>query len=754
MRDFISIIERHGEIAGLSNDKLPPYVIQYCSEEVKRVIRWNDELDGSDWGNVKELLTSLYGSSDEPSSVTIDHLRDFVKEARGKRDFTKRSDVDRYHREFLSIAGHLKKKGELSDTEMQLKFLAGLPSGTRAFVTTRLPEANKEVKNPPTITQMIKIICDRFNPKSIESYGYESEDDEDAPIIAKPPHITLTHQPTITEPVALPNLTQTTNHSGKSNSNRPDIDALAQQLQQLSLSQAQLMTMLNGLSSQPSSNNVSADKRCFICGLSGTHRLHPRHCPETAKLMAEGLLVFLPDRQRYALPDGSDLPVLPFNSGGIAKHLRERRTPGVASTSVGTLFIGHTQAIQGGAIGIDASDYEELISGAVTRTGKDTNTRHDPYKRPDATKPKEHTFPSMIKKPATNPVAQPQPQTESQTAPTASTVPKPHPINTEEGWKKSRQPNKTRDIEMKDAKDEPKKGTPQYHFTSDIQEQVSPDVVMKAIMNQTISLSLRDIIGISPILQKKFNEVTKTRREYTTKSGEYELYSPEVEYSLAQAQSGGYSEARRTLYIPDADEFQSFMVRHSNAVQLRPTKMLAMTTGVFTAKLCGQMIKFMVDTGSELNLIPERLLTLPGLALDFEGSRWALKGVNGAPVGLKGCCMDVPVQIGHHDFDHHFFVSREDMRSHDAILGQPWIQWYAARIDFDREGTMKMMVWHDGDRSNQPTLQLQLTIPDDPRNVTTFRRHVHFAEVEQEEEVERLFRAAVEEVSEDEDSHF
>ncbi len=61
VRDFISIIERHGEIAGLSHDKLPPYVIQYCTEEVKRVIRWNDELDGSDWTKAKELLLSLYG---------------------------------------------------------------------------------------------------------------------------------------------------------------------------------------------------------------------------------------------------------------------------------------------------------------------------------------------------------------------------------------------------------------------------------------------------------------------------------------------------------------------------------------------------------------------------------------------------------------------------------------------------------------------------------------------------------------------
>lgn len=347
----------------------------------------------------------------------------------------------------------------------------------------------------------------------------------------------------------------------------------------------------------------------------------------------------------------------------------------------------------------------------------------------------------MTKK-ATTP---PQPTTTTQVTPLNQNTPK-----------NSRAPAKSKDVEMKDPKDENKKGAPQYHFTSDVQEQVSIDAVMKSIMNQTVSLSLRDIIGISPILQKRFSDATKTRREYTTKSGEYDLYSPEAEYSIARSNHGVYKhETRRTLYIPDADEFQTFMVRYSNAVQLRPTKLLAMTTGVFSAKMCGQIIKFMVDTGSELNLIPERLLTLPGLALDFEGLRCALKGVNGSPVGLKGCCMDVAVQIGQHNFDHHFFVSREDMRSHDAILGQPWIQWFAACIDFDREGTMKMMVWHDGDRSNQPTLQLQLTQPDDPRNVTTFRRHAHFAEVEQEEEEQRLFRATVEEVSEDEEeTHF
>ena len=46
------------------------------------------------------------------------------------------------------IAGQLKKKGELQDDEIKLKFLAGLPVAMHSFLTTRLLEKNKEVKDP------------------------------------------------------------------------------------------------------------------------------------------------------------------------------------------------------------------------------------------------------------------------------------------------------------------------------------------------------------------------------------------------------------------------------------------------------------------------------------------------------------------------------------------------------------------------------------------------------------------------------
>ena len=38
VRKFISIIERHGAIAGLDSNQLLAYVLQYCSTEVKKVI--------------------------------------------------------------------------------------------------------------------------------------------------------------------------------------------------------------------------------------------------------------------------------------------------------------------------------------------------------------------------------------------------------------------------------------------------------------------------------------------------------------------------------------------------------------------------------------------------------------------------------------------------------------------------------------------------------------------------------------------
>ena len=257
----------------------------------------------------------------------------------------RRVDIDRYHQGFLTIAGQLKKKGELGEDEMKLKFLAGLPAATHSFLTTQLPEKNKEVKDPPTILQMIKIISDHFNPKSIEYYGYKSEDDNDQEQTATP-HITITPVTAITEPIKLPNVA---NNKTPKLHNDTSIEALMQQLQQLSLSQAQLMLALSGLSSSSNQTTKSSEKKCFICGLPGTHRLHPQYCLEMAKLITEKLITFANELQRYTLMDRSNLPVVPYYPGGIAQYLRDKCVkmssgPATASTSIGSVYLNGHQA--------------------------------------------------------------------------------------------------------------------------------------------------------------------------------------------------------------------------------------------------------------------------------------------------------------------------------------------------------------------------------------------------------------------------
>ena len=168
----------------------------------------------------------LYSSSNKPTPVTIDDLQDFIKETCSHHKFTRWVNIDHYHQGFLIITGQLKKKGELGEDKMKLKFLAGLPVAMHSFLMTQLPEKNKEVKDPPTILQMIKIISDHFNPKSIEYYGYKSEDDNDQEQTAAP-HITITPVTTITEPIKLPNVANNKTPKPHDNTN---IEALTQQL--------------------------------------------------------------------------------------------------------------------------------------------------------------------------------------------------------------------------------------------------------------------------------------------------------------------------------------------------------------------------------------------------------------------------------------------------------------------------------------------------------------------------------------------
>ena len=409
---------------------------------------------------------------------------------------------------------------------------------------------------------------------------------------------------------------------------------------------------------------------------------------------------------------------------------------------------------------------------AVTRSQKDKETRFDPIKRPEKKqneaksipKPKESQnkppVPTLSNlRPANAPV-QSTPQAFNLRPSTVQSTPqafnlRPPAVNTEDAFKGRRATSKTKDVEMKDANSKAK-SAPSYHFTSDIQEMYDLDKIVREKVNKTlVHLELGELLAISAFLQKSVSNMTKTRREYVSKPvvanvveileetdwAEEEILSTELaeydsddeEYfrSLPEAESftnSGFIESRVGLEFDESVESkEEILIRYALAVKfhLMPQPLFAMVTGRFRGKFAGIDVVFMVDTGSELNLMAQEFYDKTNLAIDLDGTRWSLKGINGRPVPLGGCMRDAEIKISGRRFDHHIFVSREGTGKQEIILGQPWLQWYSASIQYTRQGAMNMRIWQEGDgdktdSSQQgPSILIPLCTPGAPRNAAT-----------------------------------
>ena len=145
----------------------------------------------------------------------------------------------------------------------------------------------------------------------------------------------------------------------------------------------------------------------------------------------------------------------------------------------------------------------------------------------------------------------------------------------------------------------------------------------------------------------------------------------------------------------------------------------------------------MVDTGSELNLMSQEFYGRTSLAIDLDGTCWSLKGINSRLVPLDSCVRDAEIKIsGRRRFDHHVFVSREGTGKQEIILGQPWLQWYLASIQYTHQGLMNMRVWQEGDGDKHgchqgPSILIPLCTPNTPRNTSTLNmdRHPRIEEI-------------------------
>ena len=228
-------------------------------------------------------------------------------------------------------------------------------------------------------------------------------------------------------------------------------------------------------------------------------------------------------------------------------------------------------------------------------------------------------------------------------------------------------------MEMKETK---AKSNPSYHFTSDIQEMYDLDKIVHEKVNKTIvHLDLRELLALSAFLQKSISNLTKTQREYKTKpvvtnivevleEAEWEEENTseliggtdsddDEDYfnSLPVAEistSSGYVESRIGLEFDEATENkEEIMIQYASAVKIHhmPQPLFAMITRRFRGKFAGLDVIFMVDTGSELNLMSQEFYIRTSMAINLDGTHWSLKGINSRPVPLGGCMQDAEIKI-------------------------------------------------------------------------------------------------------------
>lgn len=481
---------------------------------------------------------------------------------------------------------------------------------------------------------------------------------------------------------------------------------------------------------------------CYMCGkVEGAdldHRLGMKICPLTQDLVARGVIKFNNQTGQLVRSNGSDLPrSLGAGSSGIAALLRNedasrarsRDLPPHQVSSSNCLNIGlyrnEEPVIGGNTYAASAeSVYAFPTTRSQTKAAADIQKQvhFDDEKIPGPSTTPKPVWKNIYKAPnVQKPGDDATKFTRLRTDDKVSSAP--HPVNTEEGWRGQK---KQKQVDRRAWIEEVPEDTPAerykakslpYRFTSTIQDQVSIDSVEKQLLNTQVTLSLREIIGVSPELQKHIQTLVKTRREFNAHAGtgEHDVKHSDANDDTIEEFRTDEPGVALLTFDENRESLHALMERYAGAVALGARKYFAMQSELVQGVFGNEKVTFLIDSASELNIISRRVWEQTKVPVDTDSSRWTLRGIGGEPVALIGCCRDAPIQLGGKNFDHHFFVSTREHGPYDGILGQPWLSWYSCDIQYNRAALTYLRAYASGDKTG-PFISLEICKAKNPRN--------------------------------------
>ncbi|RDX46646.1 hypothetical protein OH76DRAFT_1528166 [Lentinus brumalis] len=764
VEEFITSLEDIANANTVEVKQLPKAVVRYASSKVKSVLEAEVAFEGDDWDIAKERLRYIFGSLTHTHKPDPRKLRKFAELSAANNSVTSLVTLDQYNFEFSRRAGKLVQNGAMSQRELNDLFHHGLPKRLRTAILKDLVDVVRKrsgkglsESNQPTKTEVWDTARDYY--KAVDAMrkraGTDSSSDEslsDSSAAASPSSSSDSDSDDTSRDRRRKGRSSRSGKRRKrrSASTQPKRSSSEQdkprerthshsdsEVEPLSRKDFQrefeAMTQRwfrdNGLNSYgpgPSGSGPShyqsrsfAPRMCYVCGktegMDLDHLLGMHRCPETTRLVQDGFVIFSPVNGRLLFPNGQPLPSTDHMPQGIAAFLRDptrtvqQQTPAQARCDPPP----HQASVMSVGLCLDGRpvlSYPSVVSSSLGQAHAFPVSTRSQGKLPTAAK-SVHWQDSA-------PLVDPAPTTPLVTPPASS---RPPSVNTEKGWRdaqtdKARPSSTTYDDSTSRIRTTGRQSP--LRFTSDVQDSVSVASLEDHILGTRVTLTLRECLGMSTSLQKRMAALVKTRRDFGSTTQPRESATAQAASNAASVADSGsvapHLEAEIS-FTQGSEHLDDLLDRYAASIALADSRQFAMVSGVIQVVFAGRKADFLVDSGSELNLASQRLYNPKTMKLDEDGSRWTLRGIGGDPIALLGCALDVPVQLGGRNFDHHFFISSSHYGSHDGILGQPWLSFFAARFEYSRDGATTLRV-HPSGTTEGLSVAVQMCPPRHPRN--------------------------------------
>ncbi|EMD31743.1 hypothetical protein CERSUDRAFT_77998 [Gelatoporia subvermispora B] len=627
--DFVDDFPTCAKAAGAPDAEWPNQCLRYCANNVRRVIKHFQEFKptASDWDAAKANLLQLYGSTDEESKFRPSKLQKFYRAARGRR-MTTVQHFDKYFWEFLEMLGDVTETKMVTEKECDLYFYKGIPQRARRKIHAKLEKAGVavEMHSPPPIKKTIEQAKSLFGEEDVDEDSDDSRGSSDK--------------------------TSKDDSSGSDGlSSSEDSEPRSKRKKhrkskEPAKSRVELKVKHEALSD---SESKQVPVQASTEGIDLDHVIGTKSCPETIKLVEEGLIK-LGSTGRLVRPDGSELPRALPGQEGIARVLRNDTKLRARSDPAKKDVPPHMSVL---AMGL-------CRDGEHTRGTKQKWTTTCEEVDKDNEVVKEVRFEELLMEVAK--LSNRKVQQEDEPARV-----RPPAVNMKEGWREWERKRQEARSEKRDT-DHIAESLPLeskgnlYRFTSTLQD----DVQVEEVQAQLLATK----VGARAIITEIAGEVEASP-----------MTEDEKELGGPQCKASGGQPGIALLTCGTTEDLGAILQRYTSAVSLRSKRFFAMATGFVKAR-------FGVWEQTDV-------------PIDEDGAQWSLRGISGEPVKLLGCCREAPLKIDGSRFDHHFFISTQETGTHDGILGQPWFHWFSCRVDYDRFGTMEVEAWPTGVKTDK-----------------------------------------------------